>query len=323
MAQLVNTFSWSLSRQQMFDECRRRYFLHYYRSWGGWADDADPQSRLAYRLKQIVNLEMWIGDIVHRLIESQLTRLRSGYRPHPKPLCERARSLLNAEWQQSVDQLWRENPKHNRNLFEHHYGIEVDKERRVGLRERLFGCLQNFCALPLLERLVALEPAAWLSVEQFDTFAVDGVPVYVKLDCAVRLEGNTLIIDWKSGRPSEKDTEQVACYALYAMQKWGVKLEGLRAMPVYLLSNQADEKTITPEAALAMQETIVSGIAAMREVLADPAANTAREEDFPMTDQRRRCRRCNFHEICFGPGPITSGAISDPGGGRPGPETSS
>ena len=304
MGQLINTFSWSLSRQQMFEECRRRYFLHYYRAWGGWADDADPAARLAYRLKQMVTLEMWIGDIVHRLIESQLTRLRGGYRPHPKPLCERARSLLNAEWRQSTDRLWRENPKHNRNLFEHYYGVNVDKEKRASLRERLFVCLQNFCSLPLVERLLPLDPAGWLSVEQFDTFEVDRVPVYVKLDCAVRLDGRTLVIDWKTGRASDKDLDQVACYALYAMHKWGVKLEDLRVMPVYLLSNEAAERAVAPEDALAMQEKIVSGIHAMRECLADPAANTAREEDFPMTDQPRRCRRCNFHEICFGPGPI-------------------
>lgn len=307
MSDLVNVFSWSLSRQQIFDECKRRYYLHYYGSWGGWKDDADPRARLAYRLKQMVNLETWIGDILHRLIESQLARMQRGFRPLVEPLRQRARSLLNLEWRQSVEQKWRENPKYNRNLFEHYYNIEVDRERRHQVRDRLFTCLENFCSLPLLERLLAIGRDNWLSVEAFDSFIVDSVPVYVKIDCAVRLGDEVVIIDWKSGRPSPRHADQAACYGLYAMQKWDVGLDRLRAVPVYLLTNETVEQAIAPEQALQMQERIVSSIQAMRAMLADPTANVAREEDFPPTDDTHLCRRCNFHEICHGPGPIEPG----------------
>jgi hypothetical protein len=304
MRRLANTLSWSLSRRQMFDECRRQYYLNYYRAWGGWEDGADPAARLAYRLKQIVNLDMWVGDVLHRLIEQQIRRLQRGFRPAADPLREQARSLLNQEWRQSVEQRWRESPKHNRNLFEHYYGMAISDERRGEIREKLFACLDHFCSQPLLTRLAAVEPAAWLAVEQLDTFFVDRVPVYVKLDCAARLDDQTLVIDWKSGRPSERDQAQSACYGLYAMQKWNVGFDRLRACLVYLLTNETSDQPIAPEQALAMQEQIVSGIHAMRAALADPVANVAREEDFPMTDQTHRCRRCNFHEICYGPGPI-------------------
>ena len=305
MGRLTNTFSWSLSRRKMFDECRRQYYLNYYGSWEGWEDGAAPAARLAYRLKQIVTLDMWVGDILHRLIEGRMLRLQRGFRPHAQALREQARSLLNQEWQQSVERRWRENPKHNRNLFEHYYSVAISDKRRAEVRDKLFACLDHFCALPLLDRLVAAEPGDWLAVEQLDTFLVDRVPVFVKVDCAARLDGRTLLIDWKSGRAAERDLDQVACYGLYAMQKWNVGFDDLRTLLVYLQSGEATEKTIAPDQALAMQERIVSGIAAMRKLLADPAANVAREEDFPMTDDRRRCGRCNFHEICYGPGPIS------------------
>jgi hypothetical protein len=306
MRRLANTFSWSLSRQQMFDDCRRQYYLNYYGSWGGWEDGAEPLARLAYRLKQIVNLDLWIGDILHRLIEGQLARLRRGFRPAAGRLHEQARSLLNQEWQQSVERRWRESPKHNRNLFEHYYGIQISDARRAEIRGKLFTCLDRFCSLPLLERLIAADPGVWLAVEQLDTFLVDRVPVYVKLDCALRLDDRTLIVDWKSGRPAERDLAQVACYGLYSMQKWNVAFENLATQLVYLLTGEISEQSLSPEQALAMQERIVSSLHAMRELLADPAANTVREDNFPMTDQTHRCRRCNFHEICYGPGPITA-----------------
>ncbi|MCX8035945.1 MAG: PD-(D/E)XK nuclease family protein [Candidatus Sumerlaeia bacterium] len=304
MGPLVNVLSWSLSRQQAFNECRRQYYWQYYGSWGGWDDSAPPEARQAYRLKQIVNLDMWAGDILHTVVEGEVKRLRSGYRPKPVPLRERTRALLNEQWKQSVEQRWRDNAKHNRNLFEHYYGLPVSDARRMEIRDKLFACLEHFCSLPLLDHLMTTDPAAWLAIEHLDTFLADGVPVYVKMDCAVRLNGKVTIIDWKSGKESERDRDQVACYGLYAMQKWRSGLESVGAVLVYLHTPEVVETTIAPETALAMQEKIVTGIHAMRQCLVNPAANEARRDDFPMTDQKNRCRRCNFHEMCYGPGPI-------------------
>jgi hypothetical protein len=36
MPELTNDFSWSRSRDNTFQECKRRYYYHYYGSWGGW-----------------------------------------------------------------------------------------------------------------------------------------------------------------------------------------------------------------------------------------------------------------------------------------------
>ena len=42
MAELTNEFSWSRSRDGTFQDCRRRYFYHYYGAWGGWEAAASP-----------------------------------------------------------------------------------------------------------------------------------------------------------------------------------------------------------------------------------------------------------------------------------------
>jgi hypothetical protein len=36
MGDFKNQFSWSLLRDSMFNECKRRYYYYYYGSWGGW-----------------------------------------------------------------------------------------------------------------------------------------------------------------------------------------------------------------------------------------------------------------------------------------------
>ena len=57
VADLTNDFSWSRSRDNVFQECRRRYYLHYYGSWGGWQAEGDPRARLLYVLKRLQHKE--------------------------------------------------------------------------------------------------------------------------------------------------------------------------------------------------------------------------------------------------------------------------
>src|SRR6185295_1527277 len=56
-------FSWSVSRHDSFQSCRRRYFLSYYASLD------DPEVR---RLKRLSALPMWVGSVVPETIEAFL-----------------------------------------------------------------------------------------------------------------------------------------------------------------------------------------------------------------------------------------------------------
>ena len=69
MAELANEFSWSRSRDNTFQDCRRRYFYHYYGAWGGWDAAAGEEVRRLYILKQLASRQMWAGRIVHDAIE--------------------------------------------------------------------------------------------------------------------------------------------------------------------------------------------------------------------------------------------------------------
>ena len=40
-----NDFSWSFSRDNAFNTCKRKYYYSYYGSWGGWNKDADELSK--------------------------------------------------------------------------------------------------------------------------------------------------------------------------------------------------------------------------------------------------------------------------------------
>jgi hypothetical protein len=76
--ELTNDFSWSRSRDGVFSECKRRYYYHYYGSWGGWDASAAEEVRRLYVLKQLASRQMWAGRVVHDAIEMALHVFAAG-----------------------------------------------------------------------------------------------------------------------------------------------------------------------------------------------------------------------------------------------------
>ena len=59
-------------------------------------------------------------------------------------------------------------------------------------------------------------------------------------------------------------------------------------------------RTVVDDAALAgARGFIVKSAGRMRALLADPAVNAARQEDFARVDRPMDCRRCNFRRLCY------------------------
>src|SRR5213595_837965 len=78
MAELANEFSWSRSRDGAFQECKRKYYYHYYGAWGGWDAAASEEVRRLYILKQLASRQQWAGRVVHDAIEMALHAFAQG-----------------------------------------------------------------------------------------------------------------------------------------------------------------------------------------------------------------------------------------------------
>src|SRR5438105_6006989 len=116
VADLTNDFSWSRSRDGVFQDCKRRYFYQYYGSWGGWASDAPEDIRRLYILKQLATRQMWAGRIVHDAIEMALSVYRQGGEIPVEPFVRDAVERMRGEWKSSKAGRYRELPK-NTALF--------------------------------------------------------------------------------------------------------------------------------------------------------------------------------------------------------------
>ena len=300
MAELANPFSWSRSRGVMFEECRRKYFYHYYGAWGGWEPAAPPEVRRLYVLKQLTGRQGWAGRVVHEAVEMALRVLHAGRDLPEAWLLDETVRRMRQEWRFSKSGGYREAPKGPVALFEHEYAIEVSAGTWQALREHVLRCLRTFHRLPLLGEIRGTPRERWILIEDIRAFDFEGTPVYAAPDFGYWTTADRLaLVDWKTGSPDPEETAvQLGCYALYARDVLDVPPDRVDLLEVNLREGTVSVHPWDDQRVDAMRERLRLSIRAMKAWLRDPDANAAALGDFERTEELRICRRCNFRAIC-------------------------
>jgi hypothetical protein len=300
MAELANAFSWSRSRDGMFQECRRRYFYHYYGAWGGWEVGAPAEVRRLYVLKQLTSRQGWAGRVVHEAIEMTLKALHADRAVPEAWLVEETVRRMRQEWRASRDGRYRELPKADVALFEHEYGVAIADRTWQALRDHVLRCLRNFHRLPLLAELRDTPRERWILIEDVRAFEFEGTPVYAAPDFGYWTVADRLaLVDWKTGSPDPEQTAvQLGCYALYAQDVLEVPPPRVDLLEVNLREGTVTAHPWDAARLDAIRERLRLSIRGMKAWLRDPALNLAAIEDFERTEDLRICRWCNFKAVC-------------------------
>lgn len=282
-------FSWSISRHDTFQSCRRRYFYSYY------VAPEDPEVK---RLKRLSALPLWAGSVVHETIEELLkTRETLPSQTEQEAIVRAAvHSRMLTDWRAS------EAASPDFRLFEHEYGTPVEPEDKKIVVGIVMRSLRNFFRSEVLQEAFAVGREQWLTVEDLASFHVGDVEVLLRMDLAFRdRQGRVVIVDWKTGRNEGRFSEvQLAGYALYAAEKgWVSAPEELRTELAYLAVPRYVRRTVDSRKLEHARRFIEKSAGTMKSLLLDPLANQGRLEDFPMIDRPRVCRRCNFRKLCF------------------------
>jgi PD-(D/E)XK nuclease superfamily len=305
MANFTNDFSWSKSRHEKFKECLRAYYFFYYRSWGGWESRAPAEVRELYLLKKLGNRYTWAGSVVHDAIKDALLDMRAGRPVDPAKVEAQARKLMREDFLHSRDKAYRTQRyrKAFSGLVEHEYDEPVTDEAWKQNWETVRAALAWFfdSRWPALAR--GLKPAQWLEVDagaDFSSFTLDGVKVFAIPDFAyLEEDGSPVVVDWKTGKARDGYDEQVLGYSLYVSQRYKLPLEKVKASLVYLNDGVEQRVQVDRDAVEGFKARFAESVARMREVLADPATNTPRDESsFPPTEDLNVCARCAFRRPC-------------------------
>ncbi len=298
---IENNFSWSKSRAEEFQECQRKYFYDRYASWGGWNKSAPQEARLAYILKNLKNRWAWKGETVHHLIEEVLKSLRAGKSVDLNWAENRLTEIMRRDYRSSKAKKYFEEPKKSIGLFEHEYEKPVSDVVWKTIHDEAAAAVKNFFGSNLYQELQQDDKKNWLVIEDLEEFEFAGAKIYVKLDFARQKDGFIEIYDWKTGKEEKEASVQIGAYAIYAMKKWEMPLEKIKAYLLYLSSPSpaVQQQKITVSLIESTRQVMSESIEAMRGLLSDTENNIPKgREFFQYTANERLCQNCNFFKIC-------------------------
>ena len=306
MADIVNEFAFSWSRHKMFYQCARKLYWQHYGSWGGWESEAPNDAKIAYRLKQIKNLAMLVGETFHAELAEILRRREPAPRAVPveqlttdmeRRLIKHLRESRNADWERYGD------VKRYTILFEDYYQAGVDAQMETDAKASLHRCVEGLAADPFGRRAFAVPKERLRHIDPKNVadnrVSWNGLVLYASPDLVVDDEhGGLHIVDWKTGKPYKPNLAQLAVYGIFVTEKFGVPLERLTAHLIYVSAGTREKHDVIEGVEEAKRE-IATYVEDVKERLTDPEANLAGDiERFPMTERRALCRTCNFRELC-------------------------
>jgi CRISPR/Cas system-associated exonuclease Cas4 (RecB family) len=301
MSAIKNEFSWSVTRDRVFQTCPRQYYFNYYGYWDGWEIEAPERTRQIYILKNLKNRYMWTGSKVHDCIKHTLTNLQRGISVlDVDQIISITLNQMRKEFRSSREKRYLTHPK-TCALFEHEYEVPISNSDWKKTANNMEQCLRNFYTSETFDMLKVLPRTMWLEVENFSSFYLNKKKIWAILDCSFRTEdGGVTIIDWKTGRSMSNDVSmQLSCYAMYAMDKWGVEPENVKLIEYNLLANQGAEFNVSGAEIENTKAYISGSIADMQSLLIDVGGNVPKEEEaFSKVQDERTRTGCNFRKVC-------------------------
>ena len=309
MGQLKNTFSWSFSAAEDFEQCRRRRYWSKYAMWGGWARNATPEQKTAYRLCKMDNRWGLMGQAAENAIMWVLRRHQAGESVSVEEAWKTiARPFLSGKWNESNEGLWRQSPKKYCCLRGHYYKTlddENEAKRRIAAQVR--NCIENFIE-KVLPRIGTIQPGQEFQIATPETggdvehFIYEGVKIYSIPDYAYRVGDEVHIHDWKAGKiKTDQHKLQLSLYALWAIVKYGASLDKIFLYVEYLNEGQVLPFQIS-ETELEETKTLMSdSVGQMTEYLVDEDRGKNEplpKEEWELTLDPANCGLCNFYELC-------------------------
>jgi len=267
--------TWSFSRHQLLNRCKRAYYYHHIAS----ALKSSPILDVSKikRLKGLRSKYVVQGSLVHDAIEDQITQHYYGRNVSQESAQESFLKRLKG-FETCADDM----------ITEFFNGKKTDPAFFENIRPSGTEMLDTFFKIVWPN----LKPLEYLSHEKFDRFILEEVPVTVKLDYITKSDsGKFVLSDWKTGKERRESNLQLGAYVLFAMQKYDTVPENIfseiiylassgRSRPYHFSSDQLDE----------VKEIVVSDFDIM---------NASYEIDsFPADPSPQKCFTCSFASVC-------------------------
>jgi len=312
---VTRNISWSVTRSRTMADCPRQGFFEYYA-------DGEAESYAAWNLKELVTLPMLAGEVVDIVISAALKKVAKR-EPLPTNMADvGARNFRKfVEASPKIIASMRENARTAdarrrspyRPLQSDWYGLDLGKDYEQRLEKQVADCLLNFEKSEVLGRILAVDPVNWgpftRSMRTRPYFELDGTRAYTSFDFYFTEADTLFILDWKSGKASQRQREaadsQLSVYALYGVHELIIPEDHIQVQAIWLQEDVAwQPHEVTSPALRACEQRIRSEVAQEISLLKMNEANKNRVEyradraDFPARPSGNKCAQCKYRELC-------------------------
>ena len=292
--------SWSFSRMKMLQECPRRYFFNYYAYHNGWLQDADEESKQIYRLKNLQPIDAYFGQTFHGTIKG-VTQNRKKEYISPDAFRRLINRTIKSAYQESLNSMdeWLIHPKWFVMMSEVYYEGDIPQEKKDTIIDKVNVVSKNVFASQSFKELTENDDVEIIELDELKSFEVKGITAYVKIDAFYRVGNKFVIADWKTGRESLKDVDQLILYAWYAHRVLGIRLEDIEARLEYIGQEKAEVYNFGEDILELVERRLKNDLKLINKYLINPDTNQPLpKESFFQAKGSLFCKYCNFREAC-------------------------
>lgn len=282
-----NILGWSVSRYDVFNNCKRQYFYSYYAKF----DKEIPLEKIT-GLKALTSFALEVGNIVHDVIRDLLLRLQKSSKPINK------KNFIKYAMKMTEDYCAA------KTFAEVYYGQKQTLTAR-DIFPAVNKILENFLQSEKLKWIFEtalnsnenwiIEPAG------FGETRINGYKAYCKVDFLIPADNKIFILDWKTGKQDiVKHSKQLTGYSLWAGYHFETPAEDILPAIVYLSPAYSEYCIkVTGEILDNFKKQVEEETKQMYEYLQNINDNIPKpKEEFKKTENGFFCKYCNYREIC-------------------------
>ena len=308
-------FSWSNSRKEQFDHCKRAYYYEYYAYHKGWKDKPPTREAWeAYILKNAISLRIAFADCVQKAIKHYFEKkdevaankfmniIRSGLHD----TCVAA----------SKKEKCKSDPKNNRMIIEtinYSGGFKNEQVKKtvMELKKQMPVVRKNFLAsitaqeigqgAEVVENFADFPHGAF----QISTQEKEKLTIWGRPDTVHKVDGKMVATLWQTGakeRNEKAERFHAFVVAIYLCKRYKLKAKDVEVRMCDLIAGETRSYVMTSmEQYIAVLRNIGASVSKMAQFVenGDVKQNKALPIDmFPQKADHRDCRQCPFCQMC-------------------------
>jgi hypothetical protein len=291
-------WSWSLSRDNIFNSCLRKYYYQYYKSHNGWEWDSPEENKKVYRLKKLQSTDAILGNSVHHLLHKII---HDNYPINKESFSKKIKKDLNDAFRSSQNEAaWEMNPSQNTMLKEIYYDDELSDKKIDMINYKMDKILNYIVNTDIIENIKNSYYVKSFDTNTFETIDYKDTKVYAIPDLIYQKDKNQLpfIVDWKTGKEQNSTIEQLKLYSYYYFKNY--KYKGpIKTVFVYLYEQQIKEYEFEYNVIDEVKIRIDESIKKMKNLLEDEKWNKPKAKDeFVKRENDIVCSFCKYRELC-------------------------